>query len=201
VPRVALTGGIASGKSTVAGLFAEQGVPIIDTDAIAHDLTRRGQPAVARIRDELGADFVDTHGELDRRRLRERVFADATLRGRLEALLHPLIMEEAGRRSARAGGTYQLVVVPLLFEAGLERSFDRVLIVDSPEAEQRRRLQARDDESAASVERILAAQMRREARLQRADDVIANDGSLAELAERVRALHVKYVQWARGLKK
>ena len=123
------------------------------------------------------------------------------VRGRLEALLHPLIMEEAGRRSARAGGTYQVVVVPLLFEAGLERSFDRVLVVDCPEADQRRRLQARDGESAASIERILAAQMRREARLQRADDVIANDGTLTELAERVRALHVKFVQWAGGLKK
>jgi len=200
-PRVALTGGIACGKSTVAELFAGHGVPVIDTDEIARDLTRRGAPAVTRIRDTLGADLVNARGELDRPLLRTRVFADPALRGRLEALLHPLIMAETACRSAAAGGLYQLVVVPLLFEAGLERDFDRVLVVDCPEDEQRRRLQARDGENAESVQRILAAQTSRETRLQRADDVVTNDGTQAQLAEQVSALHVKYVQWARGRKK
>jgi dephospho-CoA kinase len=198
LPRVALTGGIASGKSTVAKLFAAHGVPVIDTDEIAHDITRRGMPAVARIAEALGPDLVDESGELDRPLLRSRVFADPALRRRLEALLHPLILDETARRSARSGGPYQIVVVPLLFETGLERGFDRVLVVDCPEEEQRRRLQARDGESAAGAERILAAQLRREARLERADDVIVNDGTLATLAARVDALHAEYVQWSRG---
>jgi dephospho-CoA kinase len=201
VPRVALTGGIASGKSTVASLFAGHGVPVIDTDEIAHELTRRGEPAVARIAEALGADLLDERGELDRRLLRSRVFADPALRRRLEGLLHPLILEEMARRSARAGGPYQIVVVPLLFEAGLEDRFDRVLVVDCPEAEQRRRLRSRDGETAANVERILAAQMRRDARLERADDVIVNDDTLATLAGRVDELHAEYLQWARGAEK
>jgi dephospho-CoA kinase len=201
IPRVALTGGIACGKSTVAELFAGHGVPVIDTDEIAHQLTRRGAPAVARIRDTLGADLVSADGELDRPLLRARVFADPALRRRLEALLHPMIMEESARRCAAAGGAYQLVVVPLLFEAGLERAFDRVLVVDCPENEQQRRLQARDGETAESVQRIIAAQINRESRLRRADDVVTNDGTRAQLAQQVSALHVKYLQWARERQK
>lgn len=194
--RIALTGGIASGKSTVARLFADLGVPVIDTDEVAHELTRRGAPAVDRIAAALGPQVLDPQGALDRRGLRARVFADPAQRRVLEAILHPLILEETRRRCAAAGGPYQIVVVPLLFEAGLEQEFDRVLVVDAPEAEQRRRLQARDGESAAGAERILAAQLRRSDRLERADDVIANEGSLADLAERVAALHRRYVESA-----
>jgi dephospho-CoA kinase len=194
--RVALTGGIASGKSTVARLFAERGVPVIDTDEIAHDVTRRGEPTVARIAAELGGDLVDERGELDRARLRERVFADPVLRRRLEALLHPSILAEAARRSERAGGAYQIVVVPLLVEAGLERRFDRVLVVDSSEEQQIERLQARDGESRAAAARILAAQASRSQRLASADDLIRNDGTLAALAAQVDALHRRYLEAA-----
>jgi dephospho-CoA kinase len=196
--RVALTGGIASGKSTVARLFAERGVPVIDTDEVAHALTRRGEPAVARIAAELGPDFVNDRGELDRRLLRERVFADPALRRRLEALLHPLIMAETSRRSEQAGGSYQIVVVPLLFEASLEDAFDRVLVIDAPESQQVERLIARDGENAAGAARILATQASRAQRLERADDVIRNDGTLAALAARVDELHRRYVDVARS---
>jgi dephospho-CoA kinase len=195
-PRVALTGGIASGKSTVARLFAERGVPVIDTDEIAHDLTRPGAPAVARIVAALGADLEGPAGELDRKALRARIFADPQARRTLEALLHPLIAAEMNRRSTEAGGVYQIVVVPLLFETGMEAAFDRVLVVDSPEIEQLRRLQARDGETAASAQRMLAAQSRRSERLRRADDVIENVGAVDALAARVDELHGSYVQWA-----
>ena len=194
--RVALTGGIASGKSTVARLFAERGVPVIDTDEIAHDVTRRGAPAVARIAAELGSDLVDAHGELNRRLLRDRVFADPALRRRLEALLHPLILAEAARRSEKAGGDYQIVVVPLLVEAGLEGGFDRVLVVDSSEAHQIERLQARDGEGRAAATRMLAAQASRSQRLASADDVVRNDGTLAMLAAQIDALHRSYLEAA-----
>jgi dephospho-CoA kinase len=197
--RVALTGGIASGKSTVARLFAERGVPVIDTDEIARDVTRRGAPAVARIAAELGSDLVDAHGELNRRLLRDRVFADPALRRRLEALLHPLILAEAARRSEKAGGDYQIVVVPLLVEAGLERGFDRVLVVDSSEAHQIERLQARDGEGRAAAARMLAAQASRSQRLASADDVIRNDGTLAMLAAQIDALHRSYLEAAAHL--
>jgi dephospho-CoA kinase len=198
--RVALTGGVASGKSSVAKLFSDLGIPVIDTDEIAHALTRRGQPALDRIAAAFGPGVLDARGELDRRGLRARIYGDAAQRRKLEAILHPMILEETERRSAAARGPYQVVVVPLLYEAGLEGRFDRVLVVDAPEAEQVRRLRARDGETTAGAERMLAAQMPRSERLSRADDVIRNDGTLAELAERVAALHAHYVQLAQDRK-
>jgi dephospho-CoA kinase len=198
--RVALTGGIASGKSTVAEAFAALGVPVIDTDAIAHELTAPGMPAVRRIAEALGPDVLDAHGNLDRRRLRDRIFADPAQRARLEAVLHPLILAETDRRCALAAGDYQIVVVPLLFEAGLEGRFDRVLVVDAPESARIERLRARDGETAEGAARILAAQTSRAQRLARADDVIVNDGTPADLAARVAALHRYYVEHAAAIK-
>ena len=199
--RVALTGGVATGKSTVADLFAALGVAVIDTDEIARTLTRRGEPAVALIAQTFGPEVLDSEGGLDRRRLRDRVFAEPVSRRRLEAILHPLIMAEADRRSQHASGPYHIIVVPLLFEAGLEQGFDRVLVVDAPESQQIERLRARDGESEASARRMLAAQMPRAERLSLADDVITNDGPRDRLAERVAALHDRYVQSAATRKK
>jgi dephospho-CoA kinase len=199
--RVALTGGIASGKSTVADAFAALGVAVIDTDAIAHALTAPGQPAVRSIAEALGPDVLDARGHLDRARLRARVFADPAQRARLEAILHPLILAEMDRRSALAPGPYHIVVVPLLFEAGLEGRFDRVLVVDAPESAQIERLRARDGETEEGAARILAAQTSRAERLARADDVIVNDGTPADLAARVAALHRFYSERAAAKKK
>lgn len=194
--RVGLTGGIASGKSTVARLFAELGVPVIDTDDIARQLTAPGTPALAEIAAAFGSQFLDRSGALDRRRLRVHVFEDAARRRRLESILHPRIEAAALEASARAGGAYQVLVVPLLVESGFDRHTDRVLVADCPEETQRGRLLARDQETPQQVERMLAAQLDRRTRLTRADDVIVNDGSLDEVRREVQRLHGLYQRLA-----
>jgi dephospho-CoA kinase len=196
--RVGLTGGIASGKSTAAAEFAALGVPVIDTDEIARSVTRPGSPALAEIVAAFGAPFLAPDGTLDRRRLRAHVFADADARRRLEDILHPRIGAATLAAAAAAGGPYQVIVVPLLVESGFDRHVDRVLVVDASEAAQRRRLLQRDGEDPDQVERILAAQAGRTARLARADDVISNDAGLEHLRAQVRALHARYLAQARG---
>jgi dephospho-CoA kinase len=194
--RVGLTGGIASGKSTVARLFAALGVPVIDTDAIARDVVAPGSPALARIVAAFGPQFLAPDGTLDRRRLRAHVFADEAARRRLEEILHPEIRAATRAASQSASGPYQIIVVPLLVESGFDREVDRVLVVDCESDTQRRRLIERDGEDPAQVERMLAAQADRAARLARADDVITNDGSREELREAVETLHRRYLQLA-----
>jgi dephospho-CoA kinase len=194
--RVGLTGGIASGKSTVARLFAELGVPVIDTDEIARQVATPGTPALAEIVAAFGPQFLDPSGALDRRRLRLHVFGDAARRRHLESILHPRIEAAALEASARAGGAYQVLVVPLLIESGFDRHTDRVLVVDCPEETQRARLLTRDRETPEQVERMLAAQLDRRTRLTRADDVIVNDGSLDDIRREVRRLHSLYQRLA-----
>jgi dephospho-CoA kinase len=190
--RVALTGGIASGKSTVADMFAELGVAVIDTDLIARDVVQPGQPALDEIRDRFGEHIIDAAGKLDRAAMRKRIFADKSARLDLEAILHPRIGAETQRQADAAPGPYQLIVVPLLVGSPLLRFVDRVLVVDCDEDTQIRRLLARDTETVAQARRILAAQASREARLSIADDVISNDRSLDETRELVMTLDEKY---------
>jgi len=189
---IALTGGIASGKSAVARLFAERNVPVLDTDQIARDVVEPGQPALAQIATTFGADVLDASGRLDRSRMRDLVFADPEQRKRLEAILHPAIREELKRRSALAEGPYQIHVIPLLVESGLRGGYDRVLVVDCPEEEQLRRLTARDGSTVEQARNILAAQTSREQRLSVADDVIVNTGTVEDLAGFVATLHENY---------
>jgi dephospho-CoA kinase len=189
---IALTGGIASGKSAVADLFAGHGVPVLDTDRIARDVVEPGTPAFAQILETFGRDILDAHGALDRRRLRECVFADSNERQRLEAITHPAIREELARRAARAGGAYQIHVIPLLVEAGRTSDHDRVLVVDCPAEDQLRRLMSRDRTDAEQARQILAAQATREQRLEAADDVIVNTGTLDDLEQFVATLHRNY---------
>jgi dephospho-CoA kinase len=197
---IALTGGIASGKTAVAELFAAHGVPVIDTDQIARDIVEPGTPTLARLVEEFGTDILDASGRLDRATMRQRVFADPEQRKRLEAIMHPAIRAELDRRSAEAGGAYQIHVIPLLVEAGRTASYDRVLVVDCPEEEQIRRLMARDGSSEAEARRILAAQAPREQRLDVADDVIENTGTLEELRQFVETLHMNYLMIAERLR-
>lgn len=190
--RVGLTGGIASGKSTVAALFEQLGVPVIDTDRIAREIVAPGSPALAAISSRFGAAMIDERGRLDRSTLRRIVFADAGARADLEAITHPAIQAETERQGRAAGGAYQLIAVPLLTEKGLKSRYDRVLVIDCDPALQRLRLQLRDGSTPQEADAILAAQATREARLAIADDVIRNDGDLRQLASQVAALHDCY---------
>ena len=190
--RVALTGGIGSGKTAVANLFAAHRVPVIDTDVIAREVVEPGQPALAAVVDAFGAQVLAEDGRLDRPRLREQIFGDADARRRLEAILHPAIRAEMERKSRVAGGPYQVLVIPLLVEGGRRDHVDRVLVVDVPEATQIERLVRRDGVPREQAEAALRAQASREARLAFADDVIENTGDLAALGGRVALLHEKY---------
>ena len=191
--RIGLTGGIASGKSAVANEFASLGIPLIDADLISRELVEPGQPALAKILEVFGPGVLDQSGHLDRRRLRELVFADPTQRRQLEDILHPAVRAELIRRSQESTGPYQILVVPLLVENRLGYLVDGILVVDAPESTQIERLQARDSVDADQARRMLAAQAGRTARLAEADDVISNTGSLADLKAQVTALHVKYL--------
>jgi len=192
--RVALTGGIASGKTTVAALFATRGVPVIDTDVIAREVVEPGQPALAAVVEAFGTQVLGKDGRLDRPRLREQIFGDADARRRLEAILHPAIRAEMERQSRAAGGPYQLLVIPLLVEGGRRDHVDRVLVVDVPEATQIERLARRDGVPREQAEAALRAQASREARLAFADDVIENTGDVAALETRVAELHRDYLR-------
>ncbi len=194
--RIGLTGGIASGKSTVADLFADLGAAVIDTDVIAREVVEPGQPALDEIRDAFGDTVIGSDGRLDRPAMRKIVFADADARERLEGILHPRIRAEAIRQAEAAGGAYQLLVVPLLVESPLRNQVDRILVVDCSEDTQIERVLARDAETEEQARRILAAQASREARLAIADDVVRNDADLDYTQSQVRALHTMYLQMA-----
>ena len=194
--RIGLTGGIASGKSTVADMFADLGIPVIDTDLIARDVVAPGQPALQEIREAFGAGVIAEDGSLDRPAMRALVFAEDGARRRLEAILHPRIGAATREQADAAGGPYQIIVVPLLLESSLRAFVDRVLVVDCEEETQVARLLSRDAESESQARRILAAQASRAERLAIADDVIANEGDLDDTREQVRRLHRRYLDEA-----
>ena len=198
---VGLTGGIGSGKSAVANAFAALGVPIVDVDAIAHELSAAGAAGQRAVADAFGASAVTADGSLDRRWLRDRAFDDPAFRQRLESLLHPLIRAEADRRVAQWTAAYGLLVVPLLLERGGARErVHRVLVVDCPEDVQVARVMARSGLTAGQVRAIMAAQLSREARLAQADDVIDNSGPHAAIAPQVERLHARYRGIAGGMR-
>jgi dephospho-CoA kinase len=192
---VGLTGGIGSGKSRVGELFVERGAALVDTDAIAHQLTGPGGAALPALLAEFGPQVVDARGALDRAAMRRQVFADPTRRRRLEAILHPLIGQEADRRCRAAAAPYVILAVPLLVESGGYRDrCQRILVVDCPEELQIARVMARNGHDELAVRGIMAAQATRAERLAVADDVIANDGDFAALAAQVDALHLRYLR-------
>lgn len=194
---IGLTGGIGSGKSTVADLFAERGAAIVDTDLIAHQLSAPGGIAIDALRQAFGEEFITQQGALDRDRMRALVFDDSGARKRLEAILHPLIRSETERAASQAEGPYLIYVVPLLVESGRwKQRTARVLVVDCEEDIQIARVMRRNQLSVEQVKAIMAAQTSREERLRAADDIIENNGDSAALIPHVDRLHALYCMLA-----
>ncbi len=196
---VGLTGGIGSGKSAAAAEFERLGADVVDTDAIAHELTGRAGRALPEIERVFGAALIGDNGALDRTRMRSLVFADPAAKKALEALLHPMIREESQRRIAASRGPYVVHVVPLLIESADYRSrVDRVLVIDAPEELQLERVRARSGLSEADVRAIIAAQAARAERLAAADDVIENRGTIDALRQQVAAFHRRYLEYSKA---
>jgi dephospho-CoA kinase len=199
---VGLTGGIGSGKSAAADEFSRLGAALVDTDAIARELTEAGGAALPHVKSLFGEAFMLDSGAMDRKAMRERVFSDPVAKQALEALLHPMIRAESDRRIAAARAAYVVHVVPLLIESRDYRSrVDRVLVVDCPEARQVERVVARSGLSESEVLAIIGAQASRAERVAAADDVIDNSGTLDALRKQVAALHQKYLEYSRAVRR
>ncbi|MDI1310239.1 MAG: dephospho-CoA kinase [Methylotenera sp.] len=196
---VALTGGIGSGKSEAARQFAALGVPIVDADVIAHELTAAGQPILTEIGHIFGSDTLNIDGSLDRAELREHVFNNPAERLKLEALIHPAIHKQALKQLAdnelRLHPAYQILVIPLLFENNRYSGVaDKILVIDCDESIQIQRAMARSNISESNVKDMIKAQVARNVRLDSADEIIVNDGTLAELQEKVIRIHKKLIR-------
>ena len=189
--KVGVTGGIGCGKTTIAGLFAEKGVPVIDADQISRQLVEPGQPAFAAIVQHFGADLLK-NGRLNRSKLREQIFTRPNEKEWLENLLHPLIYREMQQQAELLSTPYCLWVVPLLLETGHRDYVDRLLVVDCPVELQRQRIQSRDGLDDAGIDLVLAAQISRQQRLAAADDILENVVPLSELQPHVEGLHKFY---------
>jgi dephospho-CoA kinase len=196
---VVLTGGIGSGKSEAAKQFAALGVPVVDVDAIAHQLTAKGQAMLEEIRLLFGTEFLLADGSLDRAKLGAQVFAHAEQRQKLEALMHPAIhdaaMQQINDNAKNRTAPYQILVIPLYFESTRYRDLaDKVLVIDCPESLQITRAMQRNGSTAASVQAVMQAQVNRAQRIAGADEVIGNQGSLRELQEKIRLFHKKFIK-------
>jgi dephospho-CoA kinase len=194
--RIGLTGGIASGKSTVAQCFVELGIPVINADQVARAVVAKGQPGLATVVERFGPGVLGPDGELDRRALRNLIFSDTALRKDLEKILHPLIQADMERRAATVTAPYLVMEIPLLIEGGKLDRVDRILVVDVDETTQLERVMARDSSSDAQARAILAAQVSRADRLKAADDVLTNLSSVADLRRAVENLHTRYLEIA-----
>ena len=196
---VGLTGGIATGKTTLSKLFAGLGVPVIDTDLISRKLLEPGEPGYNQVCDHFGDGIIGANHEIDRARLREIVFSNAHEKTWLEAMLHPQIFQRSHDAILQhATATYVLVVIPLLFETNFQALVDRILVVDCPPELQLERLLKRDHIDKTLARKMLAQQLSNSARLARAHDIVDNSENTTDLESQVSALHQRYLQLARG---
>ena len=189
---VVLTGGIASGKTAVSDLFEQRGVPVIDTDRIAHEIVEPDQPALNQIAETFGQEFLGADGRLDRKKMRNAIFSNPQQKTCLEGILHPAIVSEVTRRISQIKAPWCILVVPLLAETNLFPWIDRVLVVDVEESVQIDRVMARDKISQEQAQSILSTQISRRQRLTLADDILDNSGSLEQLEVKVDKLYRKY---------
>jgi dephospho-CoA kinase len=195
---IGLTGSIGSGKSTVANLFAAHDVPVIDADIVAREVTQPHTPAFNEIVIRYGNQIIQADGSLDRASLRKIIFTQPEERQWLEALLHPIILQRMQDDIAKLNTHYCLAVIPLLFETDATAFIQRVLVVDAPEKVQLERASLRDKATHEHIQSIIKTQISREERLARANDIIINTGTLAELASQVEKLHQLYLKMAQN---
>ncbi len=191
---IGLTGGIGSGKSTVADLFKQQGVTVIDADDVARKICEPGQEAYQAIIEHFGANILQSNGSIDRSKLRQRIFEQDLERQWLESLLHPMIRRQMTELAKDSDSAYTILMIPLLTESNNFDDLDRTLVVDTPEPIQIERTCKRDHADEILIRKMMAAQNSRDERLSYADDVIQNDGDLESLAEEVALLHQMYLQ-------
>ncbi len=201
---IGLTGGIGCGKTTIANLFAERGVSIVDTDCIAHQLTAAKGLAIPAIREQFGADFLTTADAMDRTKMREHVFAHPAEKKRLEAILHPMIQQESLRLARQSNGDYVIFVVPLLLESDTFRQYiSRILVIDCSEERQIQRVMKRNGWSEQQVRAVMQTQVSRDVRLAAADDVITNENDIhandQTLLQQVSQLHTAYLVLAKNM--
>ncbi|WP_298774648.1 dephospho-CoA kinase [uncultured Shewanella sp.] len=193
---VGLTGGIGSGKTTVANLFEELGICLIDADLVARQVVDKGSEGLAQICAHFGNDILLETGYLNRSQLREIIFNNPLERQWLDALLHPMIRSEMQLRMTQAHSLYCIMIAPLLFENGLDKKVNRTLVVDLPPEQQKKRTQLRDNVSETQIDNIIASQMSRNEKLSKAHDVINNQGPQSALKEQVAQLHNRYLKLA-----
>ncbi len=193
---IGVTGGIGSGKSAATEHFASLGIEVVDADLASRTIVEPGKPALTEIVKHCGESILNADGTLDRAALRQRIFADPSERTWLEGLTHPLIRKEIQEGLANAQSPYVILSSPLLIESGQSQLCSRILVIDVPEALQLARTVARDNNSPEQVKAIIAAQASRKQRLEKADDVVQNDQSLAELHDALDQLHQKYLNLA-----
>ncbi len=194
VLRIVLTGGIGSGKSTVASKFQDLGVPVIDADKISRDIVETNKPCLNNIVDEFGEDILTTKGILDRNKLRKIIFNNDAAKKKLEEILHPVIYQEIDKQITKVHYPYCLIVVPLIIETQATDRFDRILVVDTLETTQLERASSRDKASFDDIKKIIKNQANHELRLKLADDIIDNNLTIEELNEAVLILHEKYLK-------
>ncbi len=194
--RIGLTGGIGSGKSTACKIFEDLGVPVIDADKIAHELVTPHKPTLKKIIDTLGTDFLNKDGELDRKKLRAAIFDDVKTKKTLEAILHPIILEDIEHKITSIQAPYCIICIPLLIEANAMSTVDRVLVVDAPSRLQISRASQRDNVAYSEIEKIANTQISNETRLTNADDILHNDQDIEYLRGQIKSLHKHYLKLA-----